>query len=224
MNDLSPLSVTRISRIAGLWYLALALFGGFGIAIADGMFLVPGDAAATAAKLRADELLFRLGIASNLIGQVCFVLTGLWFYRLFEGVHKPWARTLLTLVVTSVPIAFLNTVFKFAALLAAQDAQEPLALLFLNLQAFGTTMVSLFWGLWLLPLGWLTWKSGFLPKVFGVLLLLNGGAYVADSLLGLVFPAIRAQLSLAFSVLLPIGEIPFLLWILIRGARVKTPA
>lgn len=227
MKELTPL---RASRIAGFWYLALAVFGAFGIAFADARFLIPGDSAATAAVLRAEELLFRLGIYGSLVGQACFVMVGLAFYRLFESVNRNQARILLAMVVSAVPIAFLNTVFKFGALLLVDPSafhsipmaeREALALWMLEMQKYGTQIASVFWGLWLLPLGVLTWQSGWLPKVLGALLLVNGGAYLLDSAMAMTVPRMHTFVAPYLSVLLPIGEIPFLLWILIRGARVK---
>jgi hypothetical protein len=223
-------STNRESRFAGFWYLALAVFGAIGILVAGAKFLVPGDAVATAALIQADGLLFRLGIAANLVGQVCFVFVGLAFYRLFRSVDENLARALVALVVVAVPIAFLNTVFKFAPLVLLggesylkvfEPAQlQALALFFLKLQDYGTLIVSVFWGLWLLPLGVLTWRSGFFPKLLGALLLVNGFSYVVDSFVGMVVPEWHRTIAPVMGVLLAIGEIPFLVWLLVRGARV----
>ena len=222
----SPL---RASRIAAFWYLGLAVFGAYGILGANAHFLVPGDAVATAALIRADGLLFRIGIASNLVAQVCFLFAGLAFYRLFVTVNKPVALTLVALVVAAVPIDFLNTVFRFAPLVLLGDTPylrvfdpgqlQALALFFLKLQDYGTDIVGIFWGLWLFPLGLLTWQSKFLPKVLGALLVVNGLTYVVDSLLIMVFPDVHVLFLPVTTVLQIIGEIPFLLWLLVRGAR-----
>lgn len=230
MNDLNPL---KASRVAGFWYLALAVFGGFGIAWADAHFLVAGNAAATAALVRSEDLFFRLGIYSNLIGQACFVMVGLGFYRLFKPVNANQARILAALVIAAVPIAFLNMVFKFGALLLVDPSmfaaipvaeKDALVLWLLEVQKYGTQIASVFWGLWLLPLGVLTWQSGWFPKVLGVLLLVNGAAYVLDSALVMTLPTVHSAAGPVLAALLPIGEIPFLLWVLIRGARVKATA
>jgi len=225
----TALSPNHTSRIAGFWYLGLAVFASVGMLLADARFVVPGDAAATAAAIRGDGLLYRLGIASALVGQGCFVFVGLAFGRLFRPVDESLARALVTLVVVAVPIAFLNEVFRFAPVVLLGEPSLPgfepaqlqaLALFFLKLHEEGILIVSVFWGLWLLPLGILTWKSGFFPRVFGALLLVNGVSYVVDSFVGLVVPDVHRAIAPVMGVLLAIGEIPFLLWLLVRGARV----
>jgi Domain of unknown function (DUF4386) len=228
-NQVVEPSPRKIARVAGLWYALLTAFGVFGIVYADSQFYVPGDTAATAGKILASEWIFRLGIASNLASQICFIFLGLAFFKLFESVDANQARTLLALVVASVPIAFLNMLNKFAPLILLGDSAfsrtfEPaqlqaLAMLFIELQKYGTLIVGVFWGLWLLPLGLLVFKSGYFPKIFGILLLIGFGCYLLDSLMAVLFPEARESISPIMSALLAIGEIPFLVWLLIWGAR-----
>jgi hypothetical protein len=229
INQIVEPSTRRTAREAGIWYALLAVFSVFGIMYADSRLYVAGDAAATAGKILADEWLFRLGIASNLAGQVSFLFAGLAFYRLFAAVDRGLARMLAALVVASVPIAFLNILNKFAPLILLGDSAfakafapaqlQALALLFLELEKQGMLVVGIFWGLWLLPLGLLVYKSGFFPKVLGVLLVVNCAAYLLDAFLAILVPGVRAFVSPVTGALLAIGEIPFLLWLLIRGAR-----
>lgn len=228
MNDHSR-SPRRDARVAGAWYAVLTVLTVFGILYADSRFYVAGDAAATAGRILADPWMFRLGIASNLAGQACQLFVGLAFYRLFERVDEEQARTLLALVVAMVPIAFLNMLNKFAPLILLGDspftkAFEPtqlqaLAMLFIELQKYGTLIVGVFWGLWLLPLGLLVFKSGYFPKVLGVLLVINFASYMVDCLLVLLFPSVRVLVLPILMMLMAVGEVPFLLWLLIRGAR-----
>ena len=226
------ISPRRDARIAGIWYAVVAVLSALGMLYADARLYVPGDAAATASRILAEQWLYRLGIASTLAGQVCQVFVGLAFYRLFKRVDRALARTLLALVVAMVPVAFLNMLNKFAPLILLGDsaymkAFEPgqlnaLAMLFIELQRYGTFITEVFWGLWLLPLGLLVYKSGFLPRVFGVLLFINCAAYVADFLLAIIWPGVRASVAPIVNALSAVGEIPLLLWLLIRGAR-NTP-
>jgi hypothetical protein len=228
-NVVVEASPRRSARVAGIWYAILTVLTIFGIVFADSRFYVPGDAAATAGRILADDLLFRLGIASNLAGQACQIFVGLAFYRLFKAVDKGQARTMLALVVAMVPIAFLNMLNKFAPLIllgnsaflkAFEPAQlQALAMLFIELQKYGTVIVGVFWGLWLLPLGLLVFKSGYFPKILGVLLVINFAGYLLDCFMALLFPGVRAIVSPILITLQAIGEVPFLLWLLIRGAR-----
>ena len=223
------MSGARDARIAGMWYAVVAVFSMFGILFVGAKLYVPGDAAATASRILADQWLYRVGIASTLAGQVAQVLVGLAFYRLFESVDKSLARTMLALVVAMVPVAFLNMLNKFAPLILLGDpaylkAFQPgqlqaLAMLFIELERYGTLIVEVFWGLWLLPLGLLVYKSGLFPRILGVLLVINCAAYVVDFLLAVVWPDLRAEAAGVLNALCAVGEIPFLLWLLVVGSR-----
>lgn len=219
----------KAANAARIWYVLLSVFSIFGILYADARFYVPGDAAATAGRILADEWLFRLGIVSNLAGQVCQIFVGLALYKLFKSVDKDQARTLLAFVVAMVPIAFLNMLNKFAPLILLGDSTlaktfEPaqlqaLALLFIELQKYGTLIFGVFCGLWLLPLGLLVFKSGYFPKFLGVLLLIGCAGYIVESFTAFILPNARAVVSPVANTAATIGELPFVLWIVIRGAR-----
>jgi hypothetical protein len=224
-------TILRQSRMAGFWYLMLAFGGAFSMLFVTSKLIIAGDPSATAAAIRGSELLFRFGIVAQLAGQAAFLMTGLAFYRLFSPVDKDLSRMLLIFVTTSVPITFLNAVFQFAALelikapawlnVLVPAQLEALSLLSLDLNEKGIIIAGVFWGLWLLPLGLLVWKSDWFPKLFGILLLTGFATYLIDSLLVFLFPQIRATVQPWLSVLMSLGEIPFLLWLLIRGAREK---
>ncbi|MGO9309615.1 MAG: DUF4386 domain-containing protein [Spirochaetia bacterium] len=226
------MSPRREARIAGAWYAALAVLSAFGILFVDARLYVPGDAAATAGRILADEWVYRLGISSTLLSQVAQVLVGLSFYRLFKSVDKGLVRTMLALVIAMVPVAFLNMLNKFAPLMLLGDPAylkaftpgqlQALAVLFIELQRYGTLIVEVFWGLWLLPLGLLVYKSGLFPRVLGVLLIVNCAAYLVDFLLAVMWPGVRTAAAPVINALSAVGEIPFLLWLLIRGSR-NTP-
>ena len=111
---------------------------------------------------------------------------------------------------------------------AFQTAFDPsqlqaLAMLFILLEKYGILIVGLFWGLWLMPLGILTYKSGFLPRLLGILLMINCVAYLADTVLAILAPDLRTMITPVMIVFQIIGEIPFLLWLLIRGAKNPRP-
>ena len=222
-------SPRKAANAARIWYALLTVFSIFGILYADARFYVPGDAAATAGAILADELLFRLGIASNLAGQVCQLFVGLALYKLFKSVDKDQARSLLALVVAMVPIAFLNMLNKFAPIILLGDSAfiktfEPaqlqaLALLFIELQKYGILIAGVFWGLWLLPLGLLVFKSGYFPKFLGVLLVIGCAGYILNCLAAFLFPGAREIISPITEALSAIGELPFVLWMIILGAR-----
>ena len=132
---------------------------------------------------------------------------------------------MVVLALLAVPIAFLNEVNHLAALrlLAIADDEaftanqlQAQAMLFLDMRENGILLALVFWGLWLLPLGVLVFKSGFLPKVLGVLLVIAGAGYVIDSGLQLLSPSLATISQFTF-----VGEILFTLWLLIRGVNVE---
>jgi hypothetical protein len=226
------MSATRTTRqqarTAGLLYLLMILIGTPGLLLVPGSLVVHGDAAATAQHVRASELLFRAGIASQLLGQVMYVFAGLALYRLFENVSRTLALQMLVLLLVSVPIACLNVVNEIAALvvvgappflsaltLAQHDA---LAYLFIRLYGEGIGVVWIFWGLWLAPYGLLVMRSGFLPKVLGVLLLLAVPGDLLRAVTSL-FPAIEHPFLDRLAGLLALGELPIVLWLVIAGAK-----
>ncbi len=228
MNHTLDISVRKSADSARIWYVLLMVFSVFGIILADSRFYAPGDAAATVGKILAEERLFRLGIAGFMVGQVCFIFVGLALFGLFKSTDKNQARSMLALVIASVPIAFLNILGKFAPLILMGDrpflnAFEPaqlqaLAMLFIELQRIGALIAEVFWGLWLFPLGILVIKSGYFPKFLGVFLLIGGAGYVAGSFTAFVFPGVSPAVSPIANALC-MGELPFVLWIIILGVR-----
>jgi hypothetical protein len=221
-------STRHTARVAGLLYLVAGIPAPLGLIYVPRTLVVPGDATATADHLRASGTLLRLGIASELIAATLFVFVVLALHRLLKGVDANLARAMVILYVISVPISFLNVLNDVAALALVSGASflsvfEPrqldaLALLFLRLHGQGVQLAQVFWGLWLLPFGMLVIRSGFIPRLLGAWLIVNGVAYVALSATGLLLPRHAGMVSrVAFPALL--GELAIILWLLIKGAR-----
>jgi hypothetical protein len=215
-------------RWAGLLYVLTSIVGFFAMGYVPNRLIVHGDAAATAHNITASETLFRWGIAGELIGQAGFIFVALALYDLLKGVNRRHALLMVILIVVSIPIAFLNELNSFAALVLVRGAdylsvfdtaqRDALAMLFLHLHGRGFVVAELFWGLWLFPLAWLVYKSRFLPRFLGVWLALAGFAWVILSLTGVLLPQYQGQVDRycqpAF-----FGEIAFMLWLLIKGAK-----
>ena len=212
----------RTARLAGALYLALMPFAFFGLIYVPSVVVVPGDPARTSANIMASELLFRGGTVSHLVGQVIFVFLVLALYRLLKPVNDDHALVMVVLALLGVPMAFLNEVNHLAALrllgstaygaFSANELQAQ-AMLFLDMRQDGILVTQVFWGLWLLPLGLLVVRSGFLPRLLGILLVVAGAGYVIDSGTSLLFPGFGAT----FSHFTFIGEVVFPLWLLIKG-------
>ena len=99
------------------------------------------------------------------------------------------------------------------------NQRQDLAMLFLKINDYGTLTLEMFWGLWLLPFGLLVYKSGFIPRIFGIMLMIAGIAYMNDSFIALLFPSYSALINQPTLLLVAIGEISITLWFLIKGVK-----
>lgn len=229
-----PRSTTkRQARVAGVWYLLLALTAPIGLVYAPGKLVVAGDAAATADHLRASESLLRLGIASELGHQVVCIFLVLALHCLFRPVSARLAAQVVILgALVSVPIVFVNVLNELAAIALAGGAdylhpfdsaqRDALAYLFMQLHDRGIQVASVFWGLWLFPLGTLVIRCGFIPRLLGVLLIAAGAAYLITSGAALVAPRFEPLLT-PWALPFKMGELPMVVWLLGWGARPPRP-
>ena len=215
-------------QIRGLLYVLASIAGFFAMGYVPGKLMVQGNAAATADNIAASETLFRLGIAGELIGQAAFIFVALALYDLLKEVNRRDASLMVMLIVVSIPIAFLNELNSFAALVLVRGAdfisifdkpqREALAMLFLNLHGRGFVVAEIFWGLWLFPLALLVFKSRFLPRFLGIWLALAGFAWVILSLTGILSPQYQDKVYTSCQPAF-FGEIAFMFWLLIRGPK-----
>jgi hypothetical protein len=221
-------STKTTARVAGLLYLLLGITGFFSLMYVPSKLIVRGNAAATASNILASESLFRLGAVSNLIAATIFIFVAQALYHLFKGVNRHHASLMVILVLVQVPLTFLNELNQIAALLLLRGAdflsvfdkpqRDALAMLFLNLHGQGIIVSQVFWGLWLFPFGVLVFRSGFLPRVLGLWLMLNCFAYLAMSFSAVLLPQ---YYDMVFRIASPflLGEMAIMLWLLIMGAR-----
>ncbi len=221
-------SPSRSARIAGSLYLAMMPLGFFGIVYVPSVLLIPGDSAATLQKVMAADHLLRLGTASHILGQLLFVLLVLTLFRLLQGVNQSQAVLMAVVAIVGVPLTLYNEVHHLTVLhlldprqsaVWSTDQLASLTLLLMTARGDGILLSQVFWGLWLLPLGYLVFRAGFLPPFLGVLLVIAGLGYLFDVGLSLLAPAATLRVS-AFTF---IGELLFPLWLLIRGVRPSAP-
>jgi len=209
------------ARVAGFLYLFANLFAPFTLLYLPSRFILRGDAAGTADNIMASESLFRFGIVLNLftfIGQIFLVLA---LYQLLHVVNKNMASLMVIFSLVAVPIAMLNEVNNLAVLLLMSGADylnvftaeqlQALMYFFLRLHSQELNIAQIFWGLWLFPMGYLVFKSGFLPRILGILLIIGCFGYVIQS-----FAAFLGyNVSIIFFT--SWGELLLLLWLLIKG-------
>jgi len=226
-------SLKREARIAGFIYLALTIIAPFRLIYVPGKLFVHGDAAATAHNIAAHEFLFRLGIFGDLATGTVSLLLTFTLYHLFKGVDKKLAALMFVLGFMDTPLYFFNVLNDAGALLVVQggdflqafDAaqRDGLVTLFLRMHGMMISCAEMFWGLWLFPLALLVIRSRFLPRFLGYWLILNGLAYLALCVSGVLFPAVEDTVSnIAFP--LQLGEVAFVLWLVVMGARPKAEA
>jgi len=224
MND-------KIARTAGLLYLIVVVTGVFGLLYIPSQIIVRGDALATASNILASESLFRLGIVIGLLSSTAFLLLPFALYRLLQQVDRNVAALMVVLAVASVPISFANLAHDLDALsllsgadyLQAFTTDQLHALMYLSLKASGNgSLVSeLFWGLWLLPFGYLVFKSGFLPRILGILLMLGCFGYLTEVFGRILFPVGYGAAGISDFIIIPsaLGEVGTCLWLLIKGVQ-----
>jgi hypothetical protein len=234
MTTKEKMNPNKTARIAGFLFLLTAVFAPFSVMYVPSIIIVPGDAAATANNIMASESLFRLGFVSGLIYQIIFLLYVLVLYKLLKPVNKNLALLMVIFELVGVPIAMLNLLNQFAALLLLSGADywtaftadqlQAQVMLFLDLHRYGVIIAQIFWGLWLFPLGYLVFKSGFLPRILGVLLIIGGFGYLIDSFANFLLPNYEAYEAIFFPVILLLtlpGEWLLALWLLIKGVNVE---
>jgi len=208
----------------------MSIPGVFALLYVPSKLIVHGDATATANNIAASETLYRLGIACNLISQAGFIFVALALYELLKGVDQRQAVLMVILILVAIPIAMLNELNAIAALVLVRGAdflavvekpqRDALAMLFLNLHGYGFDIAGIFWGLWLFPMGWLVYRSGFIPRVLGVLLMLNTITFPANSFTSLLAPQYEHVVS-RWMMPFGFGELALMFWLLIMGAKPK---
>jgi hypothetical protein len=213
------------ARVAGLLYLVANLFAPFTLLYLPSRFIVRGDAAGTASNIMASESLFRFGIVLNLftfVGQIFLVLV---LYQLLKVVNKNMASLMVIFSLIAVPIAMLNELTQLAVLQLLSGADylsvfttgqlQALVYFFLRLHGQGLNIAQIFWGLWLFPMGYLVFQSGFLPRILGVLLMIGCFGYVIQSFAAFLGYSIDLIFFTGW------GELLLLLWLLIKGVNVE---
>ena len=215
------------ARVAGVLYLSLVPLAFFGFPFGPSHLFVPGDAATTANNIIASEWLFRLSIVINLLGAIINALVVLALYKLLKVVNKNMASLMVIFLLLSVRIGMLNELNHMADLLLLSDANyltsftasqlQALALFFHDLHKYGLTIAEVFWGLWLFPMGYLVFKSEFLPRILGALLIIGCFGYLTVSLAAFLLP----NYSVDFLRFAAVGEVLLPLGLVIKGINIE---
>jgi Domain of unknown function (DUF4386) len=221
-------SLKKTARLTGLLYLIWVITGVYGILYVSPKIIVQGDAVTTAKNMLSNEFLFRTGIINDIISNTIWVFLALALYRLFKQVNERQAKLLVALVIVQIPAVFIVEAFNVTSLMIFKgeilktfelSQRQDLAMLFLNINDYGTLTLEMFWGLWLLPFGQLVYESRFIPRILGVFLILDGVALIILCFTSLLLPNYQTlvyQFSMPFWIL---GEISIMLWLLLKGVK-----
>jgi hypothetical protein len=218
------------ARIAGLCYLGVVLTGIYSLLIVPSKLIVEDNVLLTFQNISSSETLFRLWIVMGLLCYLFFLFLPLVLYKPLKPVHENQAKLMVLLALMSVPLYFLNAQNQFNILSLISGSKSHLGLspeqiqvqvmLFLEQYKNGMRIVHIFSGLWLFPFGYLVFRSGFLPKILGVLLMLGCFGYLIN-FLGNTLVAEYGKMGISSYISLPasMGEIGICLWLLIMGVK-----
>ncbi len=221
------------AKFAGLLYLLIAISGGFSIGYMPSVIIAPGDAATTAQNLLNNQGLFRLGILGDIVVLLLEIVLTAILYRLFKPVNQTiamiaaFSRLAMSIVMG---INLLNYLIPFQLLNGADnlgafeiDQLQSLALVFLDAHQYGVYIWGLFFGLHLIALGYLVFKSGYFPKVLGLLMGIGSFGYSLESIgeITLINNEIFSILVIALLVIATVGELSFTFWLLIKGLNIE---
>lgn len=220
----------KTARIGGLLYLGVVLTGIFSLMYVPSKLIVWDNATNTFINIVNNQSLYRLGIVSGLACYTFFLFLPMVLYKLLKPVNDSYAKLMVILAILSVPIYFINVQNEFTILSLVSSSNhlkgftseqiKSMVILYLDQYENGMRIVHIFSGLWLLPLGYLVFKSGFLPKFLGILLMLGCFGYLTN-FIGNTLVSNYSEMGVGSYLQLPasMGEIGICLWLLIIGIK-----
>jgi hypothetical protein len=224
-------SPRQLARIAGGLYLINIVGGAFAIGYVAAALVVAGDAAATAHNIQANELLYRLGLVAHMIVTVTNIPLAVIFYDLFKVVNRRLALLVVFFTLVGTAVESANLLNQFAPLIlldgghysSALTAQQVQALAYMpiDLQTISYNINNMFFGFYGLTIGYLVFRSTFLPRVIGALLAIGALSYLTYSFASFLAPGFAAHLVPYIQLPSLVGEGSFCLWLLIVGLNVQ---
>jgi len=211
------------ARLAGLFFLLMVAFGISAEILFRQKIFVDGDAATTADNIISNVFLYRAGIVSDLLMTLCYLITALILYKLLSSVNKNTASVMVIFATAGSILLMANILTQFAPLvilngneyLTAFDANqlESLSMLFFQLYEHGYMIGQIFFALWVLPLGLLIYQSKFIPKIFGIM-------FIVEAIFGSISVLVHflAPMEMIETLLLlpgTIAELTFMVWLLV---------
>lgn len=225
MNNV--VSIKKTARIAGFLYFLQIPLGVFGIIYVPQVLVIPNDFKTTVSNILSHEFLFRLSIVSAILCSLATVATAYFIHKVLEAVNPKFSKMIVIFALIVTPISMLNELNNVAILLILKNPDaiaqfsenqiQTMITFFLDLHHYGMQLIGIFFGLWLLPMGYLVIKSGYIPKVIGVFLLITCIGYLLDFINFFLF----LEIKIVFSEYTWLGEVMMVSWLLIKGVRLE---
>ena len=225
MSEMNTTAMRKTARATGLWYLGLAISGAVGYMVIRGQLYAPADAAATAANLIGHEKLARIGIAADMTIVVTQALAALYFYKLFRAVNSFAAVALaafglINAMAILVGVALSATALDVALTGGAADTAQTLY----NLSGAMWSVGALFFGLWLIPMGYIVYTARLMPRALGGILVAGGATYVLSAFVMYLWPDAPSAVAGVLTTLPTIGEVWMIGYLLTFGVRASRVA
>jgi hypothetical protein len=208
----------KTARATGLWYLGLAISGAVGYMAIRGQLYVADDAAATAANLVEHESLARLGIAADMAIVVTQALAALYFYKLFRSANAFAAGALASFGLINAVAILVGVALSATALDVAGGAADTAQMLY-NLSDAMWGVGALFFGLWLIPMGYVVYSARLMPRALGAILVAGGATYLLSAFVMYLWPDAPGAVIGALTTLPTIGEFWIIGYLLTFGVR-----
>ena len=196
-------------------YLLWVIFGILSLLYIPSQLIDFNDAALTAEQIAGNEILYRAGVVGRLITQLLFLIVVWFLYKFFHEVSRDATYLMMLFTFVSVPIAMYNEVNALNALRFLESPEEVMNLL--RLHQNGILLVTIFWGLWLFPLGYLVYHSPLFPRFLGIALYVGGVGYLIGAFAKIVFPEVEMIYSVSET--MTMGEMVWVLWVIFVGSR-----
>ena len=218
------------ARLTGILYLLVILLAGFSQGYVRGTIFIPDDPQVTLTNIISSEVLFRLGLISDLLAFMIDAVISILLYQLLKSVNKTIAAIASVFRLLAHPaIGSLNLLNHYMALETASrsgimsslgiEQQEAWTMLFMNAHNAGYLLAGAFFGIHCLLLGILLYRSVLFPKVFGILMVLAAGGYMLETFGNFIFPGYQFVLANIVGFSAAIGEVSFTLYLLVKGTR-----
>jgi len=215
-------SPRRIARLAGVFQLLEGAAATFGQVYLLSFFIVARNPAGTAERILANEPLFQVGFAISIIAIGFHLARALLMFELLKIVRKGIAKFALLIIVVGCAIQAVTSLLYIAPLAILRspiiglqvNQLQDVSYMLLRLNGFAFNIYLVFFGFWCLLTGFLIYKSSFMPRILGVLLMVTGIGWMLN-----LYPLIAQQAATVMMVAAAIGEIPLLIWLLVRGVN-----